>query len=134
MQTLHLQGAKNHYIIVSHTWRVSVLVYNMYSYECIIVYLDGKLHGGYLLFMHRRRILCTLTVSSVFLIGFVMGGSGPSRASKFLYSHERPEHGGPWKSRVFGPQMALAYWLDAISQGPKNSKFPGPAAPSHFPS
>jgi hypothetical protein len=31
---------------------------------------------------------------------------------------------GPWKSRVFGPQMALAYWLAAISQGPK--KFPRP--------
>ncbi len=28
--------------------------------------------------------------------------------------------------RVFGPQMALAYQLDAISQGPKNSRFPGP--------
>jgi hypothetical protein len=27
---------------------------------------------------------------------------------------------------VFGPQMALAYRLDAISQGPKNSQFPGP--------
>jgi hypothetical protein len=27
---------------------------------------------------------------------------------------------GPWKSRnIFGPQMALAYGLDAISQGPK---------------
>ncbi len=26
----------------------------------------------------------------------------------------------------FGPQMALAYRLDAISQGPKNSQFPGP--------
>jgi hypothetical protein len=26
----------------------------------------------------------------------------------------------------FGPQMALAYQLDAISQGPKNSQFPGP--------
>ncbi len=23
-------------------------------------------------------------------------------------------------------QMALTYWLDAISQGPKNSRFPGP--------
>ncbi len=33
---------------------------------------------------------------------------------------------GPWKSRVFGPQMAFAYQLDAISQGPKNSRFPGP--------
>jgi hypothetical protein len=28
--------------------------------------------------------------------------------------------------RVFGPQMALAFWLDAISQGPKNSQFPVP--------
>jgi hypothetical protein len=26
----------------------------------------------------------------------------------------------------FGPQMALAYRLDAISQGPKNSPFPEP--------
>jgi hypothetical protein len=26
----------------------------------------------------------------------------------------------------FGPQMELAYWLDAISQGPKMSRFPGP--------
>jgi hypothetical protein len=31
---------------------------------------------------------------------------------------------GKWK--FFGPQMALAYWLDAISQGPKKSQFPGP--------
>jgi hypothetical protein len=28
--------------------------------------------------------------------------------------------------QLFGPQMALAYQLDAISQGPKNSRFPGP--------
>ncbi len=34
--------------------------------------------------------------------------------------------------RVFGPQMALAYRLDAISQVPKNSRFPGPN-PSHLP-
>jgi len=26
----------------------------------------------------------------------------------------------------FGPQMALSYGLDAISQGSKNSRFPGP--------
>ncbi len=26
----------------------------------------------------------------------------------------------------FGPQMAFAYRLDAISQGPKKSRFPGP--------
>ncbi len=36
--------------------------------------------------------------------------------------------GGPWKSRVFGSQTALAYLLYAISQGPKNSQFPGPAS------
>ncbi len=28
--------------------------------------------------------------------------------------------------KFFGPQMALAYRLDAISQGPKNSRYPGP--------
>jgi hypothetical protein len=33
---------------------------------------------------------------------------------------------GPWKSQVFGPQMALAYRLDVISQDSKNSRFPGP--------
>ncbi len=33
----------------------------------------------------------------------------------------------------FGPQMALVYRLDAISQGPKNSQIPG-TTPSHFPS
>jgi hypothetical protein len=27
--------------------------------------------------------------------------------------------------KFFGPQMALAYRLDAISQGPKNSGIPG---------
>ncbi len=28
--------------------------------------------------------------------------------------------------KFFGPQMALAYRLDAFSQGPKNCQFPGP--------
>jgi hypothetical protein len=28
--------------------------------------------------------------------------------------------------KFFGPQMALAFLLDAISQGPKNSHFSGP--------
>ncbi len=28
---------------------------------------------------------------------------------------------GPGNLEFFGPQMALAYWLDAISQDPKNS-------------
>ncbi len=32
--------------------------------------------------------------------------------------------GGGWE--FFGPQMALAYWLDAISQGPKTLEFQGP--------
>ncbi len=33
---------------------------------------------------------------------------------------------GPGNLEFFGPQMALAYQLDAISHGPKNSWFPGP--------
>ncbi len=36
-------------------------------------------------------------------------------------------------SRVFWPQMALAYRLDAISQGLKTLEFQGPT-PSHLPS
>jgi hypothetical protein len=28
--------------------------------------------------------------------------------------------------KFFGPRMALAYRLDAISQGPKKSRIPGP--------
>jgi hypothetical protein len=101
-----------------------------------------------------------------------MGGSGLSRANKFLYAPAPPppvwalkppsralvhkttyapmifttlctmfwmraypllgQVGGvgPWNFRVFGPQMALAYWLDAISQGPKILEFQGPT-PSH---
>jgi hypothetical protein len=34
-----------------------------------------------------------LTVSSRFLISFVMGGSGPSRTIKFIYEPEWPEQG-----------------------------------------
>ncbi len=36
--------------------------------------------------------------------------------------------GGGWALEIsfFGPQMALAYPLDAISQGSKKSQFPGP--------
>ncbi len=33
---------------------------------------------------------------------------------------------GPGNLEFFGPQIALAYRLDAISQGLKNSQFPGP--------
>ncbi len=32
---------------------------------------------------------------------------------------------GPGNLKFSGPQMGLAYRLDAISQGPKNSRFPG---------
>jgi hypothetical protein len=32
---------------------------------------------------------------------------------------------GPGNLNFFGPQMALAYLLDTISQGPKKSRFPG---------
>jgi hypothetical protein len=61
-----------------------------------------------------------LTVSSSFLISFVMGGSGPTRVIKFLYSPVPPPL-ALWalKPEFFGPQMALAYRLDAISQCPK---------------
>jgi hypothetical protein len=34
--------------------------------------------------------------------------------------------GGRERPEFFGPQMALAYRLDAISEGPKNSRIPGP--------
>jgi hypothetical protein len=32
----------------------------------------------------------------------------------------------PGNLKFFGPHMALTYLLDAISQGLKNSRFPGP--------
>jgi len=38
---------------------------------------------------------------------------------------------GPANLEFVGPQMALAYQLNAISQGPKNSPFQGPT-PSRF--
>jgi hypothetical protein len=37
------------------------------------------------------------------------------------------------RAEFFRPKMALAYLLDGISQGPKNSDFQGPT-PSHLPS
>ncbi len=40
---------------------------------------------------------------------------------------------GPGNLEFLCPQKALAYRLDAISQGPKNSWYPGPA-PFHLPS
>jgi hypothetical protein len=33
---------------------------------------------------------------------------------------------GPANFEFFGSKMTLAYRLNAISQGPKNSRFPGP--------
>jgi hypothetical protein len=39
---------------------------------------------------------------------------------------------GPGNLHLFGPQMALAYWLDAFLQGPKTHDFQGPT-PSHLP-
>ncbi len=37
-----------------------------------------------------------------------------------LYAPERPF----MQLTIFGPQMALAHRLDALSQGPKNSRIP----------
>ena len=85
-----------------------------------------------------------------------MGGSSPSRANKFLYAPAPPApsvwalkppswalvHKTTYAPMIYtalcimfwmlayleliGPQMALAYWLDAISRGSKKSRFPGP--------
>jgi hypothetical protein len=118
-----------------------------------------------------------LTVSSLFLIGFVMGGGGgaaragrlssfmhlssPNRAIKVLYAPAPPPPTiwalkslswslvhkttyapmiytalcitwasgralGPGNLEFLGPQMALAYRLNVILQGPKNYRYPGP--------
>jgi hypothetical protein len=45
------------------------------------------------------------------------------RAASITWARGRGMGSGNLK--FFGPQMALAYRLDAISQGPKNAKFPG---------
>ncbi len=39
---------------------------------------------------------------------------------------------GPGNLNFFGPQMALAYRLDAIPLGPEKSRFPGPDPPPTF--
>ncbi len=67
-----------------------------------------------------------------------MGRSGPSRANNFLYAPAPPPP-SVWALKPpswalvhkttyapIGPQMALTYWLDAISKGPKKSQIPGP--------
>ncbi len=48
----------------------------------------------------------------------------PRRTSSFIHLLLQPPQYGPWN---LPPQMALAYQLDAISQGPKTSQFPGPS-------
>jgi hypothetical protein len=59
---------------------------------------DGAI-ASIISFMHQREAhIMYLTVSSSYLISFVMGGgggrgSGLSRVIKFLYSPERPEQG-----------------------------------------
>jgi hypothetical protein len=61
--------------------------------------------------MHQRRILCTLhnVLDACISITWASGrGLGPGIIE------------------FFGPQMALTYRLDAISQGPKNSRIPAP--------
>jgi hypothetical protein len=71
-----------------------------------------------------------------------MGGSGPSRAVQFLYApalppptvwalkppscalvHKTTYAPMFYTAEFFRTRMALAYRLDAISQGPKNSRF-----------
>ncbi len=143
---------------------------------------NSVLSRGYWMIFVPEANIVYLTVSSWFLISFVMGGggaawagrlssfmhlSGPSRAVKFFYT-PAPTHPlvwalkppsqalvnkttyapmiytalcimfwgsvhihylgnwegvGPWKSQVF---LALAYRLNAISQGPKTLDFQGP--------
>jgi hypothetical protein len=46
------------------------------------------------------------------------------RAASITWASGRGE--GPGNLEFFGPQMTLAYRLDAISQGSKKSRFPGP--------
>ncbi len=89
-----------------------------------------------------------LTVVSWFLISFVIGGSDPGRANKFLYA-PAPSSPSVWALKppvwalvhkttyvpmiftalcimFFGHQMALAYRLYDITQGSKSFQFPGP--------
>ncbi len=89
-----------------------------------------------------------LTVTSWFLISFVVGGSGPRRAIKFLYAPASPPH-TVWALKP--PSRALVHkttyapliytvlfkffvpkWhshrLDANSQGPKTLYFQGPTS------
>ena len=111
-----------------------------------------------------QTVLCTvgayyvpyscLLISNKFCNG---GGSGLSRANKFLYAPAPPppsvwalvqpmiytalcimfwmraypllgQVGGGWALEFlsFGPQIAFTFRLDAISQGPNNSRIPGP--------
>jgi hypothetical protein len=49
--------------------------------------------GFHMVFYTLEAHIMYHTVSSSFLISFIMGGSGPSRVIKFLNAPERPEQG-----------------------------------------
>jgi hypothetical protein len=98
-------------------------------------------------------ILCTggayyVPYSFLFISKKFCNGGGAARAgwlSSFIHLLLHPPQYGPWNLPcgllvhkityapvIFGPQMALAYRLNAISQGRKNSQFSGPN-PNPFP-
>jgi hypothetical protein len=87
---------------------------------CFVLFFASKPSAIYCCFYAPEAHILYLTVVSSFLISFVMGGSGRSRAIKFLYAPAHPP------LEFVGPQMALPYRPEAISQGPKNSQIPGP--------
>jgi hypothetical protein len=71
--------------------------------------------------MNRSGPLCTLQIAGG---GGGEVGSGRGRSEGAELEGENKRGGGAFQ--FFGPQMALAYRLDAISKGPKNSRIPGP--------
>ncbi len=96
---------------------------------CLRVGFKKKI-GGKKNFYAPEAHIMYLTVSSWFLISFVLGGAAwAGRLSSFMHLS------GPSKINFefFGPQMALACRLNAISQGLKTLNFQG-STPSHLPS